>query len=76
MTTNLVVKAPDNAYYIQKPLEGLILNTKLGTQYTSREFQNLLANYKIEPSFSKKGCLYDNACIESFHAVIKKKYIS
>lgn len=25
------------------------------------------------PSFSRKGCPYDNACIESFHATLKKK---
>lgn len=25
------------------------------------------------PSFSRKGCPYDNACVESFHASLKKK---
>ncbi|MBY0594977.1 IS3 family transposase, partial [Bacillus bingmayongensis] len=75
MTTNLVVKALENAYYTQKPSEGLILHTDLGTQYTSQEFQTLLANYNIKPSFSKKGCPYDNACIESFHAILKKEEV-
>ncbi|WP_087957865.1 IS3 family transposase [Bacillus bingmayongensis] len=75
MTTNLVVKALENAYYIQEPSEGLILHTDLGTQYTSQEFQSLLANYNIKPSFSKKGCPYDNACIESFHAILKKEEV-
>ena len=75
MTTNLVVKALENAYYAQKPPEGLILHTDLGTQYTSQEFQTILANYKITPSFSKKGCPYDNACIESFHATLKKEEV-
>jgi len=27
------------------------------------------------PSFSRKGCPYDNACIESFHATLKKEEI-
>ncbi|MEH0005887.1 integrase core domain-containing protein, partial [Bacillus cytotoxicus] len=36
----------------------------------------LLANYKIKPSFSKKGCPYDNACIESFHAILKKEEVN
>jgi len=71
MTTNLVVKVLENAYYTQTPSEGLILHTDLGTQYTSQEFQILLANYKIKPFFSKKGCPYDNACIELFHASLK-----
>ncbi len=38
MTTNLVVKALENAYHTQKPPEGLILHTDLGTQYTSQKF--------------------------------------
>lgn len=75
MTTNLMVKASENAYYIRKPLEGLILHTDLGAQYTGQKFQSLLANYKIKPSFSKKGCLYYNACIKSFHAVLKKEEV-
>ncbi|MDC2863709.1 IS3 family transposase [Bacillus sp. BP-3] len=75
MTTNLVVKALENAYYTQKPPEGLILHTDLGTQYTSKELQTILANYKINPSFSKKGCPYDNACMESFHATLKKEEV-
>ncbi|PFW60845.1 integrase core domain-containing protein, partial [Bacillus sp. AFS075034] len=41
----------------------------------SQEFQTVLANYKINPSFSKKGCPYDNACIESFHATLKKEEV-
>jgi transposase InsO family protein len=27
------------------------------------------------PSFSRKGCPYDNACIESFHAILKKEEV-
>ncbi|MEI4800912.1 integrase core domain-containing protein [Bacillus sp. FJAT-51639] len=75
MTTNLVVKVLESAYYTQTPSEGLILHTDLGTQYTSQEFQTLLTNYKIKPSFSKKGCPYDNACTESFHANLKKEKV-
>ncbi|WP_091000214.1 IS3 family transposase, partial [Bacillus sp. 491mf] len=75
MTTNIVVKALENAYYTQKPPEGPILHTDLGTQYTSRKFQTILANYKINLSFSKKGCPYDNACMESFHATLKKEEV-
>src|SRR5699024_9422063 len=35
MTTDLVEKALDNAFYTQQPPEGLILHTDLGSQYTS-----------------------------------------
>lgn len=27
-------------------------------------------------SFSHKGCPYDNACIESFHAILKKEEVN
>lgn len=29
----------------------------------------------MTPSFSRKGCPYDNACIESFHATLKKEEV-
>jgi putative transposase len=75
MTTDIVVKALENAYFVQKPSKELILHTDLGSQYTSQEFQDLLARLNIVPSFSKKGCPYDNACIESFHAILKKEEV-
>ena len=34
--------------------------------------RDLCTEFNILQSFSKKGCPYDNACIESFHASIKK----
>jgi len=30
----------------------------------------------IIQSFSQKGCSYDNACIESFHAILKKEEVN
>ena len=37
--------------------------------------KNLDYNLNITQSFSTKGCHYDNACIESFHVIIKKEEI-
>jgi putative transposase len=76
MTTELVKTALENAYQTQNPSEGLILHSDLGSQYTSEEFQNDCKTKKIAQSFSKKGCLYDNACIESFHAILKKEEVN
>lgn len=75
MTTELVMKAFNNAYAIQRPEEDLIFHTDLGSQYTSEEFQNHLKTKGMKQSFSKKGCPYDNACIESFHAILKKEEV-
>jgi len=47
MTTDLILKALNNAYDTQKPNEGLILHSDLGSQYTSEEFQNIKENYPI-----------------------------
>ncbi|WP_425388506.1 IS3 family transposase [Bacillus solimangrovi] len=76
MTTEIVIKALENAYVTQLPPEGLILHTDLGSQYTSQAFTDHVKSYGITHSFSKKGCPYDNACIESFHAILKKEEVN
>lgn len=73
MTSELVIEALQNAYTAQKPRKGLLLHTDLGSQYTSSEFTQHVQKYEIKQSFSQKGCPYDNACIESFHAILLKK---
>ena len=75
MTTEIVLEALQNAIQDQKPDPGLIVHTDLGTQYTSEAFQKLLKKHEMVPSFSRKGCPYDNACIESFHAILKKEEV-
>ena len=76
MTTDLVIKAVKNAYDTQKPGNGLILHSDLGTQYTSDDFKRYLKSKGIKQSFSRKGCPYDNAHIESFHATLKKEEVN
>ena len=39
------------------------------------DLKELCKEFNIIQSFSKKGCPYDNACIESFHSLIKKEEI-
>ncbi|WP_435799593.1 IS3 family transposase [Peribacillus asahii] len=75
MTVELVKQALENAILSQDPLEGLIVHTDLGTQYTSEVFQNQLKKHGMIASFSRKGCPYDNACMESFHATLKKEEV-
>ncbi len=75
MTDDLVVKALSNAYYSQSPSDNLIFHSDLGSQYTSNDMKSLCKKLNITQSFRNKGCPYDNACIESFHAIIKKEEI-
>jgi len=77
MTNDLVIKSLKNAYYSQFPDKNkqLIFHSDLGSQYTSNDLKELCKEFNIIQSFSKKGCPYDNACIESFHSSIKKEEI-
>jgi putative transposase len=69
------LQALANAINVQKQKEGLILHTDLGTQYTSEGFEQAMKEAQYVHSFSRKGCPYDNACIESFHAILKKEEV-
>ncbi|MGN4124212.1 hypothetical protein ACMGD3_04185 [Lysinibacillus sphaericus] len=67
MTVELVLEAIVNAVAVQNLAPGLIVHTDLGSQYTSEVFGERLKKDEMIPSFRRKGCPYDNACIESFH---------
>jgi transposase InsO family protein len=76
MDTKVVAAALDNAYKLQRPNGPLIFHSDLGSQYTSSEFTEHLSKYNITPSYSSKGCPYDNACIELFHSILKKEEVN
>ena len=76
MTAELAIKAVENACLNVKKTEGIILHSDLGSQYTSQKFENYLATKHMIHSFSRKGNPYDNACIESFHSILKKEEVN
>ncbi|MEK4513288.1 IS3 family transposase [Paenibacillus sp. FSL K6-2524] len=75
MTTELVLEALKDAYDAKKPKEGLIHHSDRGAQYASTEYRELLKSYNMISSMSRKGNCYDNACIESFHSILKKELV-
>jgi len=75
MTAELALEAVKNACLNVKSTDGIILHSDLESQYTSQLFESHLSNAEIQHSFSRKGDSYDNACIESFHSVLKKEEI-
>ena len=75
MTKDLVLLAFERAKNTQPPKDGLIHHSDRGSQYASIDYTDVLKEAKIEISMSGKGNCYDNACIESFHSVIKKELI-
>jgi len=54
---------------------GIIIHSDLGTQYTSQLFESYVNDKQMVHSLSRKGNPCDNACIESFHSVLKKEEI-
>lgn len=75
MTAELAVEAVKNACLNVRDTQGIILHSDLGSQYTSQAFESYLGSHGMIHSFSRKGNPYDNACIESFHSVLKKEEI-
>lgn len=50
-----------------------IIHQDRGVQYTSTEYHSCTEG--IIKSYSKKGTPWDNACIESFHSLIKREWL-
>ena len=75
MTAELALEAVKNACLNVSNTEGIILHSDLGSQYTSDLFERYMQDNGFIHSFSRKGNPYDNACIESFHSVMKKEEI-
>jgi len=75
MTTDLVVRAVQQAVAVRRPAVGLIHHSDRGSQYCSHEYQELLASYGIRASMSRRGNCYDNAPVESFWGTLKTKLV-
>lgn len=75
MKTELVLNALKMAITTRQPGEGLIHHSDRGSQYCSKKYIDVLEGIQAEISMSRTGNPYDNACIESFHATIKKDLI-
>ena len=69
-----VVKAVEKAKRRRGVEKPLILHTDRGIQYVCREYVEATAGMKR--SYSKKAYPWDNACIESFHALIKREWLN
>lgn len=51
--------------------EKLIIHSDQGVHYTSHSYRNILSNYNVKQSMSRKGNCLDNAPIESFFGHMK-----
>ena len=53
----------------------LLHHSDQGSQYTSQDYLNLLAEHHIQVSMSGTGNCYDNAMMESFFATLKTEWV-
>lgn len=75
INTELVKTALSNAIAKNGVGEKLVFHSDRGCQYASKGYMKMLADHNIKGSMSRPGCPYDNACVESFFATLKKERI-
>lgn len=75
MRTELVADALRMAVAARHPAPGLIFHSDRGTQYTSKEFTDLLAEHEMVQSLSRPRQCWDNAVAESFFSSLKEELI-
>lgn len=75
MKKELTMRALDMALFSRQPTDELIHHSDRGSQYCSNAYIDTLKHQDIQISMSRRGNPYDNACIESFHATLKKELI-
>ncbi|WP_269078036.1 IS3 family transposase [Alicyclobacillus acidoterrestris] len=75
MTKELCIKALERAWERQRPTGPMLHHSDRGSQYASHDYQEKLQEYGMVGSMSRKGNCFDNACIESFHSIIKRELV-
>ncbi|MGC8487521.1 MAG: IS3 family transposase [Clostridia bacterium] len=75
MTQALTLAALDRAVARHRPPSGVLHHSDRGSQYAAHAYQARLARYGMTSSMSRKGNGWDNACIESWHSVLKKELV-
>ena len=75
MPDELTQEALEMAILQRQPPDELLHHADQGSQYTSDEYQTLLARHHMLASFSGVGCCYDNAPMESFWATLKTELV-
>ena len=75
LTRSLVSQSLFQAIVAKHPAQGLIHHSDRGSQYCSYEFRNILEQYGLTASMSRKGNCYDNAPMESFWGTLKQELV-
>ena len=76
MATQLVSDAMLMAIWRRRPSAQLLHHSDRGSQYSSDQFQQLLAEHGVICSMSRSGNCWDNAAMESFFSTLKTERTS
>ncbi|HJY90177.1 MAG TPA: IS3 family transposase [Candidatus Acidoferrum sp.] len=71
MTAQLVTDALVMAIWRRGKPDALLHHSDRGSQYTSEQFQKLMADHGVVCSMSRSGNVWDNAAMESFFSSLK-----
>lgn len=73
---SLVTETLKQARQKENIMEGLILHSDQGAQYTSQTYHDILTQEcSITPSMSRRGNCWDNAPMENFFGHLKEEYL-
>ncbi|BCA64027.1 transposase [Sphingomonas sp. HMP9] len=75
MTAQLVTDALMMAIWRRGKPDALLHHSDQSSQYTSEQFQRLMANNGVTCSMSRSGNVWDNAAMESFFSSMKTERI-
>ena len=75
MRTEMTLEALQMAIDLRNPGDGLLHHSDRGSQYCSDDYQDFLEAHNIDCSMSRRANCWDNSCVESFFATIKKELI-
>ena len=68
---DLVCQALKSAYWRRKPAAGLIMHSDRGSQYASDSHRQMIKDYGMLQSMSRRANCWDNAPMESFFKTLK-----
>jgi transposase InsO family protein len=75
LSRNLISQSLLRALATKRPDNGLLHHSDRGSQYCSQQYRNLLGQFGLEPSMSRRGNCFDNAPMESFWGTLKQELI-
>ncbi len=76
MTAQLVADALMMAIWRRGKPEAVMHHSDRGSQYTSEQFQRLLAELGVTCSMSRAGNVWDNSAMESFFSSLKTERLA